>query len=69
MLRMFGKQHSSVPDSLLEHSIMMLAGYIKLELPVFHIGYLKAVHAILQCICKTCSHVLLEVEERRKYLK
>ena len=47
----------------------MFAGYIKLELPVFHIGYLKAVHAILQCICKTCSHVLLEVEERRKFLK
>ena len=45
------------------------AGYIKLELPVFHIGYMKATLGILQCICKTCSHVLLDVSERRKYLK
>ena len=27
-------------------------GYIRLELPVYHIGYLKAVLLILQCICK-----------------
>lgn len=27
-------------------------GYIRLVLPVFHIGFLKHVVAILQCICK-----------------
>lgn len=28
-------------------------GYIDLELPVFHVGYFKAVITILQTICKT----------------
>ena len=27
-------------------------GYIRLVLPVFHVGFLKHVVAILQCICK-----------------
>eukprot|EP00232_Nephroselmis_pyriformis_P008411 CAMPEP_0182876754 /NCGR_PEP_ID=MMETSP0034_2-20130328/14327_1 /TAXON_ID=156128 /ORGANISM="Nephroselmis pyriformis, Strain CCMP717" /LENGTH=1384 /DNA_ID=CAMNT_0025009559 /DNA_START=143 /DNA_END=4294 /DNA_ORIENTATION=- len=44
-------------------------GYIKLELPVFHIGYFKNVVSILQCICKTCARVLLPEEERRGYLR
>ncbi|CAG8468336.1 8399_t:CDS:10 [Diversispora eburnea] len=44
-------------------------GYIKLILPVFHIGYFKAVINILQNICKTCSRVLLEEVDRRMYLK
>ena len=34
-------------------------GYIKLALPVFHIGYFKHIYSFLQCICKTCSRVLL----------
>ena len=34
-------------------------GRIKLELPVFHVGYFKPLVAVLQCICKTCSRVLL----------
>lgn len=67
---MCGKQHTQLSlVGMLKPPSCYSAGYIKLELPVFHIGYLKAVHAILQCICKTCSHVLLEVEERRKFLK
>ena len=41
--------------------------YIELELPVFHIGYYKALHTTLQCVCKTCSRVLLPNEERAKY--
>ena len=45
------------------------AGYVKLELPVFHIGYMKATLGILQCICKGCSHVLLDADDRRKFLK
>ncbi len=32
-------------------------GYIKLALPVFHIGYFRHILAILQCICKV-SNVL-----------
>ncbi|PNW84960.1 hypothetical protein CHLRE_03g165750v5 [Chlamydomonas reinhardtii] len=44
-------------------------GYIKLELPVFHIGYFKNTVQILQCICKACSRVLLPDEERRVWLK
>ena len=44
-------------------------GYIKLELPVFHIGFFKAILDILQCICKSCSRVLLGEDDRRKYLR
>jgi len=44
-------------------------GYIKLELPVFHIGYFKHVLSILQCICKTCSKVLLSETERMQFLR
>ncbi|KAG2499255.1 hypothetical protein HYH03_002834 [Edaphochlamys debaryana] len=44
-------------------------GYIRLELPVFHIGYFKNTVQILQCICKSCSRVLLPDEERRVWLK
>lgn len=44
-------------------------GYIKLELPVFHIGFFKAVAEILQNICKTCSRVLLGPVERKSFLK
>lgn len=44
-------------------------GYIKLELPVFHIGYFKNTLQILQAICKTCSRVLATGEERRRTLR
>jgi DNA-directed RNA polymerase III subunit RPC1 len=43
-------------------------GYIKLALPVFHIGFLRHTLHLLQCICKTCSKVLLVDTERAKYL-
>ncbi|KAI0751657.1 beta and beta-prime subunits of DNA dependent RNA-polymerase [Daedaleopsis nitida] len=43
--------------------------YIKLVVPVFHIGYFKHTIGILQCICKTCARVLLEEPDRRTYLK
>ncbi|XP_024535104.1 DNA-directed RNA polymerase III subunit 1 [Selaginella moellendorffii] len=42
-------------------------GYIKLELPVFHIGYFKDIIVILQCICKGCARILLPEEERQKW--
>ncbi len=60
----FSKPNSSLSNSCIRH-----AGYIKLELPVFHIGYMKPTLQILQAICKNCSHVLLDADERRKYLK
>ncbi|KAI5454682.1 DNA-directed RNA polymerase III subunit C1 (rpo31) [Naganishia albida] len=43
--------------------------YIKLVLPVYHIGYFRACITMLQDICKTCSRVLLSEEDRRKYLR
>ncbi|KAG0246496.1 hypothetical protein BGX31_001773 [Mortierella sp. GBA43] len=43
--------------------------HIKLCLPVFHIGYFRAITIMLQDICKTCSRVLLQEKARRKYLK
>lgn len=39
-------------------------GYIKLELPVFHIGYFKNTLQILQSMCKSCARLLLPDEER-----
>ncbi|KAG5643579.1 hypothetical protein DXG03_000632 [Asterophora parasitica] len=43
--------------------------YIKLVVPVFHIGYFKHTIGILQAICKTCARVLLEEPERRVFIK
>ncbi|KAG6038237.1 hypothetical protein E4U41_004402 [Claviceps citrina] len=44
-------------------------GYVKLPLPVFHIGYLRFVISVLQNICKSCGRVLLEEPERQAFLK
>jgi DNA-directed RNA polymerase III subunit RPC1 len=44
-------------------------GYIKLALPVFHIGFLKHTLNFLQCICKSCSRVLLVESEREKIIR
>lgn len=44
-------------------------GFIKLELPVFHIGYFKHTLTILQCVCKTCANVMLPVNMKLKFLK
>lgn len=44
-------------------------GYIRLHLPVFHVGLLGDTIKLLQCICKTCSRVMLMPEERGSYLK
>ncbi|KAA8492229.1 DNA-directed RNA polymerase III subunit RPC1 [Porphyridium purpureum] len=38
-------------------------GHIELELPAFHIGYLKVIIQTLQMVCKTCSYLLLSPEE------
>jgi DNA-directed RNA polymerase beta' subunit len=44
-------------------------GHIKLVLPVFHLGYLKPMIAVLQCICKTCSRALVPPVERARTIK
>ena len=42
--------------------------HIQLQLPVFHIGYFKAIIQLLQNICKTCSRPLMEDRERIAFL-
>ncbi|KAL7421304.1 DNA-directed RNA polymerase III subunit C1 (rpo31) [Cryptotrichosporon argae] len=43
-------------------------GYVKLALPVFHIGYFRPTINMLQCICKTCARILLPHKDRAPYL-
>nr|WPS94681.1 DNA-directed RNA polymerase III subunit RPC1 [Naematelia aurantialba] len=43
-------------------------GYIKLALPVFHIGYFRPTINMLSCICKTCARILLPHEQRASLL-
>ncbi|KXN84194.1 DNA-directed RNA polymerase III subunit rpc1 [Leucoagaricus sp. SymC.cos] len=43
--------------------------YIKLVVPVFHIGYFKHTISVLQAICKTCARVLLEEPDRRNFIR
>lgn len=44
-------------------------GYVKLALPVFHVGYFKHTLSILQAVCKECSRVLLSEDEYDRSLK
>ena len=44
-------------------------GYLKLALPVLHIGYFKFIIHILQIVCKSCSGILLSEDLRRHYLQ
>ena len=44
-------------------------GYVRLVLPVLHIGYFKFIIHILQVICKDCSSILLSERERRTFLR
>ena len=39
-------------------------GYIRLNLPIFHIGFFKKIIEILRLICKNCSRILLPEEEK-----
>ena len=43
--------------------------YIKLELPVFHIGYFKQLLTLLNMICKSCSRILMDNNEREACLR
>ena len=40
-------------------------GYVRLSLPIFHIGFFKKIIEILRCICKNCSRILLPEEEKK----
>ncbi|KAJ9083946.1 DNA-directed RNA polymerase III subunit C1 (rpo31) [Entomophthora muscae] len=42
--------------------------HIDFPLPIFHIGFFQMTLKTLQCICKSCSRLLLEEPDRRKYL-
>lgn len=44
-------------------------GHIKLALPAFHVGYLKHIIEVLHTVCKDCSRVMLEPDERKRFLR
>ncbi|KAK6759531.1 hypothetical protein RB195_021237 [Necator americanus] len=44
-------------------------GYIDLDFPVFHVGFFKLTIQVLQCICKSCSGLLLRDEQRNQFLR
>lgn len=41
-------------------------GYIKLSLPIFHIGYFKHTLTLLQILCKKCARLLVPSSELRE---
>jgi len=41
-------------------------GWLQLQLPVFHVGYIKHIYHILKMICKSCGRVLSKDEEQRR---
>nr|WCZ58477.1 RNA polymerase III subunit RPC1 [Andalucia godoyi] len=43
-------------------------GYLRLELPCFHVGFFKSILESLQRICKSCSRILLDDEAIENYL-
>ena len=42
-------------------------GFIRLNLPIFHIGFFKSIIEILKIICKNCSRVILNNEDRNRF--
>ena len=44
-------------------------GYVRLELPVFHVGYFRHTQQVLQCICKSCARLLLSDESKQNWIK
>ena len=41
-------------------------GYVRLNFPIFHIGFMKKIVEILKCICKNCSRILLQEKEKHQ---
>ncbi|MEM4289315.1 MAG: DNA-directed RNA polymerase subunit A' [Nitrososphaerota archaeon] len=47
-------------------------GHIELAVPVIHIGFVKIIHELLRCTCRSCGRLLLsqeEIEETRSRLR
>jgi DNA-directed RNA polymerase III subunit RPC1 len=44
-------------------------GYVRLDIPIFHIGYFKYIISILNCVCKECSRILLKKDDKEKFRK
>ncbi len=42
---------------------------MRLDLPVFHVGYFKHTLQVIQSVCKECARILLSNTDRLKYLK
>ncbi|KAK6965965.1 DNA-directed RNA polymerase III subunit RPC1 [Biomphalaria glabrata] len=42
-------------------------GYIDLELPVYHVGHFRTIITVLQMICKSCSSILLNEEQKESF--
>lgn len=64
--------YTEAPDGVSGSDLVPAAACLCVCLPSFlpsQIGYFKNTVQLLQCICKTCSRVLLPEEERRKWLK
>ena len=44
-------------------------GHVEFQLPVFHIGFFKHTLTICQCVCKSCSAILLSSDDREQFLR
>jgi len=44
-------------------------GHVEFQLPLFHIGYFKHTLTICQVICKSCSAILLNADDRETFLR
>jgi DNA-directed RNA polymerase III subunit RPC1 len=44
-------------------------GHVEFQLPLFHIGFFKHTLTICQCICKSCSAILLSANDREFFLR
>lgn len=44
-------------------------GHLPLEFPCFHIGFFKEVIRVLNCICKSCSRLVLDPKDYERMLK
>ena len=44
-------------------------GFIDLELPVYHAGYMRSIITVLQTICKSCAAVMLNAKDRDLFRK
>eukprot|EP01028_Stygiella_incarcerata_P002839 TRINITY_DN1537_c0_g1_i1.p1 TRINITY_DN1537_c0_g1~~TRINITY_DN1537_c0_g1_i1.p1 ORF type:complete len:1415 (+),score=363.19 TRINITY_DN1537_c0_g1_i1:100-4344(+) len=42
-------------------------GFLRLELPCFHVGFFRSIIDVLQRVCKSCSRILLTPEEMAKF--